>query len=116
MPATSGNPCLMAGTGTPCDRTSYHRHHLILQQTLRKHGHGALTYDRRNLVVLCLRHHQRHHSGHERVPRDLLPAEAFKFADEVGLRWNLDRHYPIGFTAAAEHWKAAHPCISAPSS
>ena len=62
VPATSDDDraaCLMAGSGTPCDRSSYHRHHLILQQTLRKHGHGDKTYDRRNMVILCLRHHQR---------------------------------------------------------
>ena len=87
--------CLLAETSpTRCEPGVWHRHHVIPQQVLRRHGHGDLVYRRENMVILCSRHHQRHHSGHEALPRDLLPVEVFEFAAEIDLEWWLDRHYP----------------------
>ena len=74
-------------------------HHVIYQQTLRKHGHAGLTGDFRNMVVLCRFHHEQHHSRFRPIPAALLPEEAWEFADELGLTWWVERFYP-GLVAA----------------
>lgn len=70
-------------------------HHILTQQQLRKHGLKHLLWDTRNGLPLCDRAHDRHHSAHERIPRDLLPAGALQFAEEVGLMHLIERYYPL---------------------
>jgi hypothetical protein len=86
-------------------------HHIIPQQTLRKHGHGDKLGDRRNWVYLCRRHHRRHHSGHQRLPREALRQETLDFAEETGLSWYLDRHYPPT-GGKEEEWQPERPKAS----
>ena len=74
--------------------------HVISQQTLRRHGHADKLWDVRNGVSACYRAHRRSDSGVERFPREKLPAAVFEFADELGLRWVLDRLYPASEAAA----------------
>ena len=50
--------------------------------------------DPENGLVLCCFHHARHDAWIERVPRELLPASAFAFAERTGLGWRLDKDYP----------------------
>jgi hypothetical protein len=47
-----------------------------------------------NGLVLCVWHHNRNDRWIERVPRELLPAEAVAWAESKGLLWQLDREYP----------------------
>lgn len=76
------------------------RHHVIPQQTLRNHADvrrvkpWILVWDPRVGIKVSKRRHERHHSGHEPIRRDELPARVFEFAEEMGLGWYLDRHYP----------------------
>ncbi len=71
-------------------------HHLIEKSELRRWGLLAALFDPRNMLPLCSYHHARHTLAFERVPRELLPAAAFEFADEIGARFVLedDRVYP----------------------
>lgn len=80
-------------------------HHIIPQQTLNDwldeileplstDERAAILWDVRNGLHVSNRRHQRHHSGHEPIPRSALPAGVFEFADEFGFDWYLDRHYP----------------------
>lgn len=69
-------------------------HHVLPQQLLKREGlHGKL-WDVRNGLGLCRYHHARHESYAQRVPRDVVPNDAFDFADELGLGWAIDREYP----------------------
>jgi hypothetical protein len=64
--------------------------HLISQDKLRRWGlHGRL-WDPRDGLGLCCYHHFRHDDAVQRVPRRLIPAPAFVFADEIGARWVLE--------------------------
>lgn len=71
-------------------------HHIVPKQDLKRWGLFALLWDLRNGLPLCRYHHFRHESAYQRVPRRLLPAAAWKFADEINARFVLDddRVYP----------------------
>lgn len=63
-------------------------HHVIYRQELRHHqgrasGNGALVADRRNLVPVAFRCHQRHHAQFRPYALGLLPDSVFEFAREV---------------------------------
>lgn len=81
-------PCAVCGA-----RYNVDAHHIVYAQTLRRHGLGEHVMRKENRLALCRRHHARHHSGMEPVPRCLLPEAVFAFAAEVGLTWWLDKHY-----------------------
>lgn len=68
-------------------------HHIIYAQTLRHHGLHAYLADLRNRLPIPRVAHLNHHSGTKPITREQLPACAFEFADEVGLRWWLEKHY-----------------------
>lgn len=74
-------------------------HHVISKDRLISWGLRALKWDRRNGVAICRYHHDSHEYAvrpSQRIPRRLLPASAWVFADEIGARWVLedDRVYP----------------------
>lgn len=70
-------------------------HHVIAAQALRKRGLGHLVTAPANGMSLCERHHRRHTLGLERIPFSALSQAAVEFADEFGLRWWLERFYPV---------------------
>lgn len=76
-------------------------HHIILQQVLRRRARDLgvppklLVCDVRVGMPASKRRHERHHSGHEPILREELPAAVFEFAAEWGLTEWLDRHYPV---------------------
>lgn len=53
-----------------------------------------IRFDDRNGVGLCTYHHGRHTDWIQRMPRELVPAETYEFAEEYGLLNHLDREYP----------------------
>lgn len=94
-------PWLKCQTEHPGDAAeSLEAHHVIPQQTLRSHArlHGLtapeLLWDPRVGVAVSGRRHDRHHSGHEPIRRAELPPDVFEFAEQYGLGWYIDRHYP----------------------
>lgn len=88
-------PCAVCGARFRVDG-----HHIIPKRILRALGFDALCMDKRNRLPLCRRHHERHEASVEPVPRELLPASVWEFADEIGLRWYVERHYKPGEEAA----------------
>lgn len=68
-------------------------HHIITQQALRREGLELYLWDLRNRLTVCQGRHDRHHNG-TRIARELLPAPAFEFAEEVGLTRLIERYYP----------------------
>lgn len=54
----------------------------------------SLLYDHRNGLCLCRRCHDKHETGHTRVPRSLLPVKALQFARELRLDYVIERLYP----------------------
>lgn len=89
-------PCAMGPNG--CDG-HVDAHHIVKRQTLRTHGHQIEEWNLANRLPLCRAHHEAHHSGANPVPRILLPASVFEFADDLGLGWWVDRHYPESVAA-----------------
>lgn len=69
-------------------------HHAVGKQTLRRNGFAAFLDDVRNRVPTCEHRHEQHTTGYRLIPRAVLPASVFEFADELGLGWWLDKHYP----------------------
>jgi hypothetical protein len=75
-------PCAMYGFDLGC----YGRiegHHLISQQQLRKRGLHDQLWRLENRLPLCQHHHELHTKALHRVPRTLLPVEAWAFAREL---------------------------------
>ena len=88
-------PCaLLAVPGHECEGR-VEGHHAITRQALRKRGLDEFQWDRRNRVALCDRAHLSHHTRAQPLPRELLPASVFGFADELGLLWLIDRVYGV---------------------
>lgn len=69
--------------------------HVVPAQTLRKLGLDHLVYDPLNGIALCRRHHTRHDGCVEKIPRHVLPARCFAWADAHGLTEALERHWPV---------------------
>jgi hypothetical protein len=69
-------------------------HHVIEKQTLKRRNLDHAVWDPRNGIPLSRRVHERHSTAVERIPRSVLPAEAFEFAAEFGLMDVLERRYP----------------------
>lgn len=96
---TFGKRC--AGCGW--DR-SLQAHHIVRQQVLRRRAaelgipEHRLLWDERIGLPLCAepaphRCHSRHDLAVKRLPRSVIPPEAWEFADEHGLRWAIEREY-----------------------
>lgn len=87
-------PCAVCvHEGGTC-RGQVQAHHVISQECLRKHGFSTRLMDLRNRLPVCEHRHEQHTNRFRPIPRELLPASAFEFADETGLGWWLDRQYP----------------------
>lgn len=94
-----GGCAVCAAEGGEC-RGPVQGHHAVSRQVLREHGLIAAMSDIRNRVPVCEHRHEQHTTGYRPIPRELLPASVFEFAEEVGLGWWLDRHYPARRAAA----------------
>lgn len=70
-------------------------HHILPQHKLKQHNQHDHLWDERNGLGLCAYHHPRHTNWRQRVPRELIPAAAYEFAEEVKLAWLLDLEYPL---------------------
>ena len=79
------NPGLYPWTARP--------HHIIPRQYLIRGGQKDKLWDVRNKLDLCGYHHGQHENAQQRVPKSLLPPEAFEFAKELHLEWVIDRYY-----------------------
>jgi hypothetical protein len=98
----SAGGCVMCRTG-PVDaavRAAYgaqlaevQAHHVIPRSDLKRMGLHDYLWDERNGIGLCAYHHHRHTVWRERMPRELVPAAAYEFAEELGIGWLLDREY-----------------------
>jgi phenylacetate-coenzyme A ligase PaaK-like adenylate-forming protein len=98
-----------------CGATGVHGHHVITQQELKNWAktrareltdRGELTnwqeqferirWDRRNLLSLCVRHHELHHSHGQRLDLRMVERHCPKlrqFARELNLEWWLENAY-----------------------
>lgn len=78
------------------DLTVIDGHHVVAKQDLKRWGLHARLWDIRNGIALCRYHHARHEAAMQRVPRELLPAVAWEFAEEINAEFVLDddRVYP----------------------
>lgn len=72
-------------------------HHIIPRQKLRHYGYLDFLLDRRNRLAVCEHRHEQHTTGYKPIPRRVLPASVFEFAEELGLDWYIDKHYPLLF-------------------
>lgn len=64
-----------------CTGRAVQRHHVIYRQELKWRG-GSMK-DKRNLVPVCKRCHEKHHQAVERLPMRRLPDEFFEFARDL---------------------------------
>ncbi len=69
-------------------------HHVVAKELLKKRGLIGHLMDLRNRLSVCERRHAQHTNKFKPIPREVLPASAFEFADEFGLGWYLTKHYP----------------------
>lgn len=67
--------------GPRCSSRAVHEHHVVYRQHWLRDG-GELD-DPRNLVPMCFRCHERHHSGIARLPLWVLPDAVFVALPEV---------------------------------
>lgn len=76
-----------------CPQPATELHHAIAQQELRRHAQhrrrpsartfAQLAADKRNLIPLCDRHHDEHHSFQAQLDMNYLPTSVFAFAEET---------------------------------
>lgn len=71
-------------------------HHAIEKQALKRRGLHRFLDDTRNRVPVCEHRHEQHTTRFKPIPRWVLPASVFEFANELGLGWLIDRDYPVG--------------------
>jgi hypothetical protein len=90
----------------PCEGPAVHKHHLILQQTIRR-AYGRKTkvpasvlWDERIWVRACKGHHDAVHAGRLRVPFEALPEGVLAFAAEHELTWWLQKRFGSDRVAA----------------
>jgi hypothetical protein len=89
-----GKPCVVCGRPE-----GVQGHHVVSQAALRKvakrfgYDLATLLWDERNGIAVCERCHSAHTSAKKRIPVSVVPASAFEFADELGLRWQVERTY-----------------------
>jgi hypothetical protein len=84
--------------GRPAAPYGYAWHHIVYQQTVRRHG-GNLD-DPRNLVLVRNDAHEHHHKRSRVILLAALPDAAYEYAAELlgrGKAYNyLRRHYAVG--------------------
>lgn len=68
-------------------------HHLIPKRLLKAEGHADRLWDRDNAMVLCRVCHARHENAFARIPATRISHEGWRFAQELGLDWFLERTY-----------------------
>lgn len=85
-------PCAVHDDPLDCEQPMQVAH-LIPKQALRRRGLHEFVWDVRNGLSVCYRAHRRSDAGLERFPAERIPEAAWEFADEVGLRWMLERLY-----------------------
>lgn len=68
-------------------------HHLIPKRLLKAEGHGDQLWNRDNAMVLCRLCHARHENAFARIPASRIPHEGWRFAQDLGLDWYLERIY-----------------------
>lgn len=73
--------------------------HIIPKQALRRRSLYEYVYDPRNGIAACYRAHRRSDAGIERFPSSTFSPAFWEFADEIGLRWLVEKLY--GQKAAA---------------
>jgi hypothetical protein len=69
-------------------------HHVLAKRHLKRRGHAGRLWDTRNGMGLCRYHHERHENWSQRIPYELVPADAHEFAAELTLDWLVEREYP----------------------
>jgi hypothetical protein len=74
-------------------------HHCVDVAKLRSLGLISSLMDLRNRLPVCEHRHEQHTTRYKPIPRELLPGAVFEFADELGLGWWLDKHYPAEVAA-----------------
>ena len=89
-------PCVVTGA-----RVNVDAHHIIPKGTLIRLGFSEHIMDKRNRLAVHRDVHESHHNRSHPLPRAVLPESVFEFADEFGLGWYLDRHYPVVHERAA---------------
>lgn len=67
--------------------------HIISKQALKRHGHADKLWDVRNGIAACYRAHRRSDAALARFPATLFSSEFWEFADEVNLRWLVEKQY-----------------------
>lgn len=86
--------CLAEGGRLGECEPDIHAAHVVPAAELRKRGLEHLVYDPLNGVALCARHHRRHDNWTEKIPRHLLPARCFAWAESHQLTDALERAWP----------------------
>lgn len=82
-------------------------HHILPARYLRRYVRGlrlpadearvllrSLLYDPRNGMCLCRKCHENHENASHSVLREMIPAKAWQFAEELGMAHVLERLYP----------------------
>lgn len=65
-------------------------HHVLPEQHWPEHAKAE-----DNLVGVCVRHHARHESAFERLPRGALPEVVLRYAEQAGAYWYIEQTYPL---------------------
>lgn len=86
--------CLVEGKVSGACEPPLQAAHVVSAAELRKRGLGHLVYDPTNAIALCYRHHRRHDNWTEKIPRHLLPARCFAWAEAHNLTDALEKAWP----------------------
>lgn len=77
---------------SPCDGR-LQAHHVVYQKHLRDEGLDGLLWCPAAAAAVCERHHRRHHSGREKLRKDMIPARCVELIEEQDLSHYFDRYY-----------------------
>lgn len=66
---------------------------LAVEEKLSENRKLELLTDPRNSIILCQQCHHRHTVAHETLPLGVIPAAAWAFANELGLREEVIKEY-----------------------
>jgi hypothetical protein len=91
--AANLGPCVVCPTEGGVCAGPVQGHHAIAKQSLKRHGLHRVLWDPRNRVPVCEHRHEQHTTRYRPIPRSLLPASVFEFADELGLGRYIDKVY-----------------------
>lgn len=96
---SDNQPCLSCGK-RPRDDVDYPMSspfdpaHLIPKQWLARYEHEEAVTDERLIVCLCRNCHSRHDQWFKRLPRELVPDEAWFAARQYEIEWKLEKEFP----------------------